>query len=330
MAQSASTPTAHRRPAAQPAAAELDLADLAESWATTLRAEHKAPGTIRVYAGGVARFIAWHQAQAPGLLVTASALDRKTAAAFLADAIAAGAAPATARARYAALRQFTAWLADEGETDTDLLLGMKPPKLDKPRVPRLADGELAALVKACRVPAGADRWTTFEALRDEAVVRLLADTGMRAGEAVGLTVDDVDLRRRLVTVTRAKGGKHRIAAFSPDTARAIDRYLRRARRGHKLAHTPPLWLGTANRGWSYHSLRGALLKRATMAGVKGFHPHRLRHTSASAALRAGISEGDVMASHGWSSRAMLDRYVEDTAQERAAAAMARYFDTRDQ
>src|SRR5439155_3151423 len=120
----------------------------------------------------------------PGMPVTAACLDGRTAAAFLADLLEAGAAPATARARFAALQQFGHWLAEEGATDTDPLLGMKPPKLDEPDVDGLTAAELAALIRACRPPAGADRWATFEALRDEAVVRLLADTGMRAGECV--------------------------------------------------------------------------------------------------------------------------------------------------
>jgi integrase/recombinase XerD len=317
--------TAHTTATA--AAADLALADLAGSWMIDL-ARRTAPGTRRAYSTGITAFIAWHAAQAPGMPVTAASLDRKTAAAFLSDVLAAGAAPATARLRYQALRQFSAWLAEEGETAADLLLGMKPPRLDKPRVDSLDPGELAALIRACRVPAGADRWEAFEVLRDEAVVRLLADTGMRAGELLALTTGDLDLRRRLVTVTRAKGGKHRIAAFGPDAARAVDRYLRRGRRGHKLAHTPPLWLGTANRGWTYPALRGALAKRAAAAGITGFHPHRLRHTAASAALDAGMAEGDVMAHMGWSSRQMLDRYVEDTAQRRAAENFQRYLDGR--
>ena len=217
-----------------------------------------------------------------------------------------------------------------GRNRQDLLLGLKPPRLDKRRVSALDGDQVAALIAACRAPAGAARWTAFECLRDEAVTRLLADTGMRAGECVALAVGDVDLARRIVKVTRAKGGKHRIAAFSADTARAVDRYLRRARRGHKRADTPRLFLGTLGRTWSYPALRAALAKRAAAAGITGFHPHRLRHTAASAALDAGLSEGTVMASLGWSSRAMLDAYVEDTAQRRAAEDFRRWFDERGQ
>jgi site-specific recombinase XerD len=303
----------------------IGLDELAASWATFLEAERKAPGTVRVYASGVAAFIAWHRRAAPGLPVVTSSLDRKTAAAFLADVLGAGAAPATARARHAALRQFSAWLAAEGETETDPLLTLKPPKLDQARVDSISGGELDALIRACRAPAGAEPWEVFEALRDEAVIRLLADTGARAGELVALRTADVDVRARIITIRRAKGGKQRLAAFSASTARAIDRYLRK-RRAHKLAGTGALWLGTANRGWTYHACRGAIAKRAALAGVKGMHPHRLRHTAASAALDAGMSEGDVMAAFGWSSRAMLDRYVQDTAQRRAAENFKRYFD----
>ena len=63
---------------------------------------------------------------------------------------------------------------------------MRPPKLDRRRVDSLAGGELAAMVAACKVPAGADTWTVFGCLRDEAALRLLADTGMRAGELLAL------------------------------------------------------------------------------------------------------------------------------------------------
>jgi integrase len=276
--------------------------------------------------------------------VTGGSLHRGTASAYLADQLAgdpaagrAPVSPATARARHAALRQFSRWYTEERREDarlaqlpdsavTDPLLAWKPPKLDQPRVPRVAPDDLAALFRACKVPAGADRWTAFECLRDEALLRLLADTGMRAGECVALRLEDVDLARRTVVVTRAKGGKHRVSGFSAATARALDRYIRRVRRGHQLAAGGRLWLGTANRGFTYHALRGAVGKRAALAGVADMHPHRLRHTAASAWLAAGGTELGAMAHFGWANRQMLDRYTEDTKQERALAEAHRLFD----
>ena len=212
------------------------LAELAESWLLGLEAEHKSPATLRAYQRGVDGFLGWHAAQGSAEPV----LDRPAASAYLADLRRAGQAPATCRLRYKALRLFAAWLAAEDETDTDLLAGLKPPQLDKPVVPRLDDDELAALLRACRGPSFTDR-------RDEALVRLMANCGLRAGEALALTVDDVDLRHGLATVRRGKGGKGRRVAFGPETTRALDRYLRLRRRHPSGAHAAAVaaWRGEA-------------------------------------------------------------------------------------
>jgi integrase/recombinase XerD len=60
-------------------------------------------------------------------------------------------------------------------------------------------------------------------------------------------------------------------------------------------------------------------RRAEAAGIRGFHPHVLRHTAAHRWLAAGGSEGGLMAVAGWARRDMLDRYAAATANERAAA-----------
>ncbi len=106
-------------------------------------------------------------------------------------------------------------------------------------------------------------------------------------------------------------------SFSPKTGAAIDKYMR-LRRHHALAHHPQLWLGGQNHGLGYMGLRNSILERAELAGIKGFHPHLLRHTAASRWLRAGGSEQGLMQRAGWASRQMLDRYTRATASERAA------------
>ncbi|MCV6965927.1 tyrosine-type recombinase/integrase [Mycobacterium intermedium] len=230
---------------------------------------------------------------------------------FVADLLDAGAEPATARARQLGVRRFSAWLEEEGEVDTDPLLGLKSPKLDTKVTESLTEVELRKLIKACGGKEFRDR-------RDEAIVRLMAETGMRAGELCGLTVADVDLNRGLVTVRRGKGGKGRVAPFGDQTARAIDRYVR-ARRAHRLAATEALWLGDRGKSLEYYGLHAALKYRAQLAGLTNFHPHLLRHTAASRWLAAGGSEGGLMAVAGWSTRDMIDRYTRATAAERAAA-----------
>jgi len=171
---------------------------------------------------------------------------------------------------------------------------------------------LRRLIKACQGRQFTDR-------RDEAIVRLMAETGVRAGEAISMQLADVDLSRGLATVRRGKGGRGRIVPFGSQTAAALDRYIR-ARRTHRLAEGGALWLGADGwRTFSYHALHRCLKERAASAGIAGFHPHKLRHTAATRWLAAGGSEGGLMAVAGWSSREMLDRYTAATASDRAAA-----------
>ncbi|ORW51373.1 recombinase XerD [Mycobacterium paraense] len=222
-----------------------------------------------------------------------------------------GAEGNTARSRDLALKRYAAWLVDEGELSVNPLLGLKPPKADHKVVNALTDDELKRLIKACNGKSFQDR-------RDEAIVRLMAETGMRASEVIGLQVTDVNLSDGLVTVRRGKGGKGRIAPFGSQTAAAIDRYMR-GRRTHRLADTGDLWVGGGGKSFGYHGLSKALKDRAEAAGIKGFHLHLMRHTAATRWLRAGGSEGGLMAVAGWSTRSMVDRYTGASASERAAA-----------
>jgi site-specific recombinase XerD len=287
-------------------AVSLDLAALLPSWELALRAERKSPQTIKSYGDAVRAFLRWcdEHGHPP-------ALDRELMKGFVADLLDGGAEAATARARQLGVRRFSAWLTEEGEIDDDPLLGLKAPRLDAKVTDSLTDDELKRLIKACGGKEFRDR-------RDEAIVRLLLETGMRAGELLGLTVEDLDLIRGLVTVRRGKGGKGRVVPLGPQTARVIDRYLR-ARRTHRLAETPALWLGDRGKSLEYYGLRRTLQYRAELAGIKDFHPHLTRHTAASRWLAAGGSEGGLMAVAGWSTRDMIDRYTKSTAAERAAA-----------
>ena len=56
-----------------------------------------------------------------------------------------------------------------------------------------------------------------------------------------------------------------------------------------------------------------------LAGIHGFHPHKLRHTAAHRWLAAGGSESGLMAMAGWTRTDMLIRYTRATAEDRAAA-----------
>lgn len=283
---------------------------LAHSWQLALRAERKSASTLKAYGDGVRQYLAYctendlaPMARSSLNLFTGHVLDN--------------AAPATARSRQLGVRRFTAWLAEEGEIPADPFLGIKSPKLDEKVIEPLTDADLKAMLKACVPPKDATPTEAMRHRRDEAMIRLMFETGMRAGEVVALQVDDLDLPGGVVTVTRGKGGKGRVAPFGPEVALSIDRYLR-LRRSHRLAAKPDLWLGDRGKGFSYDALHKTLRMRADQAGIVGFHPHRLRHTAAHRWLAAGGSEGGLMAVAGWTRPDMLMRYTKAQASARAA------------
>lgn len=282
-----------------------DLAALLPSWELDLKAARKSPNTLDAYLSGARIFIAWcADNDRPAVL------DKGTVNAWVADLLEGGAADTTAVSRQLSVKRLSAWLTEEGEFKTDPLLGLKPPKVDEHVVDPLTTDQIRAMLATCN---GKD----FRSRRDEAIIRFLSETGARAGELLGMDLPDVNLAGGVATIRRGKGGKGRIVPFGPQTARALDRYIR-LRRTHKLAGTPTLWLGDRSRDFSYSGLRKTLQRRAEDAGIGDFHVHRLRHTFADRWLSADGSEGGLMSVAGWSDGRMLRRYTKARASQRAA------------
>lgn len=281
-----------------------DLTALAASWELHLRAQRKSPHTLKLYGAGVRFWLDYAQQH------DRPPLARATVTAYMTGLLDAGAAANTVLSRVAAVRAFSRWLLDEGEIETDPLVALPTPKLDTKIVEPLTDDQIKALLKQCSGRAFRDR-------RDAAIIRFLAETGARAGELIALTTDDVNIAGGFAVIRRGKGAKGRTVPFGPVTAQALDRYVR-ARRTHRLAHTPAFWLGERSNSFSYGGLLKALRQRAAAAGVPDFTPHRLRHTLAHRWLAAGGSEDGLMAIAGWSQHQMLRRYTRARASDRAA------------
>jgi len=286
------------------------LDDLAASFWRHLRAEGRSERTAIIYGQAIRFHGAWLAAQ--GRPATADELSRSAIRAWLAE-LADLHEPSTVRTRYKGLRRFCRWLVAEGELDTDPMAGLEVPHVVDRPVPVLDDADLTALLKACS-------GKTFNDRRDEAVIRLLLDCGLRVSELSGLDVETVDLDREMALVT-GKGSKVRPVYFGARTTRAVDRYLRE-RRNHRHAHDPALLLSQRGR-LSADGVRDALRVRGIAAGIADLHPHRFRHTWAHDFLLAGGQERDLKRLAGWSSDVMLERYGSSTADVRAREATKR-------
>jgi integrase/recombinase XerD len=293
----------------------MDLESLLVSWLLALRGQRKSPDTLKTYGDGVRAYLAW--CARCGL---APSLSKDSVIAFTVALLDAGKAPATALSRQAVVKRFSAWLAAEGEIGQDELAGIRPPHLDEAAVEPLTADQITALLATCK-------GREFRNIRDDAIIRFMVETGARASEVIGMGTDDIDLTDALAIIRRGKGGKGRMVPFSPQCVAALDRYVR-ARRRHRLATSPDLWLGERGRGLAYAGLYTSIARRGDAAGIPNLHPHVLRNTAAVRWLRKGGSPTGLMSVAGWTSVDMLRRYIR-AAESGLAADESRRLDLGD-
>ena len=183
--------------------------------------------------------------------------------------------------RLSVVRGFAAYLHSIDPSAEVIPAGQFRPGVCRATPYLYSDAEIGALIQAAAALQPRLRAATYQAL-----ISLLAVSGIRIGEAIGLDDEDFDVGRELLVVRHAKYGKHRLVPLHPSAVRALVRYAGLRRQAHPSPASPALFLSTAGtRLW--HSNIG--LTFAGLAGQAGLtrrsascrpRIHDLRHSFA--------------------------------------------------
>jgi site-specific recombinase XerD len=263
----------------------------------------KAPETIRIYTRTVRELRSWARQRSVGAWED---ITKAHVRAFIAGIRERG-SDAYAATNFSGCRSFFAYMeAEEWEgTRRSPMASMTAPTVTEPLVPVLTRGQLGDLVAAARRSGPLD----------EAIIRLLADTGLRLSEIAGLRLDDLDLGTvPRILVKRGKGGKPRWVVPGGRTVLALRRYLRH-RAGHPSAKSEALWLGHLG-----PMTKSGIYKRVAAVGERAgvtVHPHLFRHVWAHSFRLAGGPLDDLVHLAGWKGPRMALRYGKSAAGERA-------------
>lgn len=144
------------------------------------------------------------------------------------------------------------------------------------------------------------------------IVRILAATGLRAGEAAGLTVDSLDAPGLVIHVTAHAGRDGELAPLKTESSRrviAVDSELMARLVDWATTHAADqggrLFVSTTGKGLAGARVTGQMIRHASRLGYPDyFTPHALRHFHATALLRAGVPIKTVQTRLGHASASM--------------------------
>jgi integrase/recombinase XerD len=238
--------------------------------------------TLEAYRSDLLQFGAWLETAGKDAL----GVQHADLAAFLAS-LAAGdegrppAASTTIQRKVACLRSFYRHLRREEILERDPTAELKGPPRGR-RLPQVLTRDEVALLLA--QPRGASP----AALRDRALLELMYACGLRASEAVGIRLDELDLDEGVLRAN-GKGSKERLVPIGSKAVAALLAYLTLGRPQlvgvRDEAH---VLVNQRGQGLTRQGLYKIVQRHARSAGLaERMSPHTLRHTFATHLLAGG-------------------------------------------
>ena len=143
--------------------------------------------------------------------------------------------------------------------------------------------QIVELIDAAR---GLNSSEGLRALTISTFLGLLAITGMRIGECLGLDCDDVNLKEGLLAIRKTKNGKTRLLPLHSSTVKELGNYAKKRDNILPIAKTSRFFVNEWGTKLTQWSVRWTFIRLSRQTGLRGpsdrFGPriHDLRHTFA--------------------------------------------------
>jgi len=268
------------------------LISLVHDFLADLRNADRSRHTIRAYEGDLLRYCTFCGD-------SSSSTSVETLRAFFASR--ADRTPATRARTQAALASFFAWAYRGEQIAADPMAKLGRVRLAPPP-PRGVEKKTVEKVLVA-IPASQPR--------DRLLFRLIAATGLRVSEALGLYVEDLDLTADDEHLrVKGKGGRHRTLLLDdPALVRQLRTYLRK----HGYRHGPLFRAAKNGTGGplAYQSIQERWAGYCAKAGV-ACTLHQLRHTHATELVNDGVSLATIRKRLGHKNLQTTLRYAEQS------------------
>lgn len=229
-------------------------------------------------------------------------ISRDTIRSYLAELHRQGIKRSSVARKLASLRSYFRFLVRQDVILVSPCTGVSNPKQDIRHPIALNVDQALGLMEASHEP---DPRT----LRDMALVELLYGSGLRVSEAVGLDLNDVDLRQGMALVL-GKGSKERLAPLTEASVERLRQYLLHRRAFAPKLEEQALFLGLRGKRMNRREANRIVDKLADQAGIsQHISPHVLRHSFGTHMLQAGADLRSVQELLGHARLSTTQRYT---------------------
>ncbi|MBO9604990.1 MAG: site-specific integrase [Paenibacillaceae bacterium] len=209
--------------------------------------------------------------------------------------------------RIRTLKCFLRFLHDEGHLQTDLAARIKLQKVAEDSIGAFEKEHVLLLLAA-------PNQREYTGFRDYVLLTVLFDTGLRINEALRLTVDDLNLTSKTITVRAsvAKNGKSRIVSMSKRTAELLDALVQENRKQFAKRCSSTVFLLNNSKPLTYNQAYERIRLHGEKAGITGIRvsPHTFRHTFATLYVMNGGDPFSLQKILGHHDMSMVRKYVQ--------------------